>query len=255
MKPEVRKKLNTINREFYRKFAQAFSEMRSDDAYEIRQIPSYITPGSQVLDIGCGNGRLGIRLVREDEHTTYVGIDSCEELLSIARQSAALELDPSDASRVIFKRVDITDSRWIEEARTPPSADRFDVILLIAVLHHVPGNDERTRILSQARDLLFPNGKIILSAWQFPESVRMRQKIVPWSTVEIDENELKAGDSLLVWKRGGIGYRYCHWIDEGELEKLARASGLSIVETFRSGGYEGNLSLYAVLTPGNPDPV
>lgn len=249
MKPEVRDRLNAINREFYARFAQAFSEMRSDDAYEIRQLPSYINPGSRVLDIGCGNGRLGIRLVRKDEHLTYTGVDSCEELLSIARQSAAVELDRNQASHVVFKAGDITDSRWIEEVQTAPSPDCFDVILLIAVLHHVPGREERVRVLRQARDCLSPNGRVILSAWQFPESERMREKIVPWSILGIDDAELDAGDSLLVWKRGGIGYRYCHWIDESELERLAHASGFSIVETFRSGGYEGNLSLYAILSP------
>jgi 2-polyprenyl-3-methyl-5-hydroxy-6-metoxy-1,4-benzoquinol methylase len=249
MKPEVRERLHAVNREFYARFAQAFSEMRSDDAYEIKQIPSYIKPGSRVLDIGCGNGRLGIRLVREDEHLTYTGIDSCEELLSIARQTVVLELIPGDASRVLFKRVDIAESKWIEEVRKVPLPARFDIILLMAVLHHVPGKEERMRILRQACDLLSPNGRIIFSAWQFPESERMREKIVPWNILEVGESELEPGDSLLVWKRGGIGYRYCHWIDESELEELAQASGLSIDKTFRSGGYEGNLSLYAILTP------
>jgi 2-polyprenyl-3-methyl-5-hydroxy-6-metoxy-1,4-benzoquinol methylase len=249
MKPEVRDRLNAINREFYAKFAQTFSEMRSEDAYEIRQLPSYIKPRSRVLDIGCGNGRLGIRLVREDEHLTYTGIDSCEELLNIARQTTALESAPRDASRVFFERVDITESQWAQRVRDTPSPECFDVILLIAVLHHVPGKAERVRILHQARDLLTPNGRVILSAWQFPESERMREKIVPWATLEIDEDELESGDSLLVWKRDGIGYRYCHWIAETELEELAQASGLSVDETFRSGGYEGNLSLFAILSP------
>jgi tRNA (uracil-5-)-methyltransferase TRM9 len=248
MQDRLRETLNGINREFYSRFARDFSAMRSEDAYEMGRIITRIKPDSRVLDIGCGNGRLGIRLVREDEHLMYMGIDSCEELLEIARETASLELDSNQASRVVFRTVDIVDSQWDEAVRKESSPECFDVVLLIAVLHHVPGKAERMRILGQARDLLSPTGKILLSAWQFPESERMREKIVPWSTVGIDDKELEPDDTLLRWKRGGIGYRYCHWINEIELHALVQASGLSLLETFRSGGYEGNLSLYGVLS-------
>jgi hypothetical protein len=41
--------------------------------------------------------------------------------------------------------------------------------------------------------------------------------------------------------------RYCHLVDEEELQQLATASGLRLLETFRAGGREGDLSLGAVL--------
>ena len=248
MKPVMKEKLNAINREFYSRFAREFSKMRSEDAYEMGRIVSGIKPGSRVLDLGCGNGRMGIRLVREDEHLRYVGIDSCEELLDIARETASTELDSNDASRVTFAPMDITDSQWVDAVQRESSAECFDVILLIAVLHHVPGREDRRRILWQAREVLASNGRIIVSAWQFPQSERMQKKIVPWSTVGVDDKELEPNDSLLHWRRGGIGYRYCHWIDETELKELAQAANLSLLETFRAGGYEGNLSLYGVLS-------
>ena len=248
MKPVMKAKLNAINREFYSRFAREFSKMRSEGAHEMGRIVSRIKTGSRVLDVGSGNGRMGIRLVREDEHLRYVGIDSCEELLKIARDSVSLELDPNAASRVTFVPVDIIDSKWVEAVRKESSLECFDVVLLIAVLHHVPGREERRRILCQAREILASKGRIIVSAWQFPESERMQKKIVPWITIGIDDKELEPSDALLVWRRGGIGYRYCHWISESELDELAESAGLSILETFRSGGYEGNLSLYGVLS-------
>ena len=124
----------------------------------------------------------------------------------------------------------------------------FDCILLLAVLHHIPGSVARARILRQARELLAPQGRAIVSTWQFMDNERMQKKIVPWSTVGIDERELEPGDALLNWKRGGSGLRYCYWIGEDELRALASQAGLNVVETFRAGGREGNLSLYAVLT-------
>jgi len=119
---------------------------------------------------------------------------------------------------------------------------------LLAVLHHIPGGDVRARILRQARDLLAPQGRIVVSTWQFMDNERMRKKIVPWSVVGIDERELEVADALLNWKRGGEGLRYCHWIGEDEMRELAARAGLNVVEMFRAGGREGDLSLYAIMT-------
>ena len=116
------------------------------------------------------------------------------------------------------------------------------------MLHHIPGGDVRARILRQARELLAPQGHIVVSTWQFMDNERMRKKIVPWSVVGIDERELEPGDALLNWKRDGDGLRYCHWIGEDEMRALAAQAGLRVVETFRAGGREGNLSLYAIMT-------
>jgi hypothetical protein len=119
---------------------------------------------------------------------------------------------------------------------------------MLAVLHHIPGRDVRARIMRQVRELLAPQGHAIVSAWQFMDSERMRKKIVPWSVIGIDERELEPGDALLNWKRDGSGLRYCHWINEDELRTLSAQAELKLVGTFRAGGREGNLSLYAALT-------
>jgi 2-polyprenyl-3-methyl-5-hydroxy-6-metoxy-1,4-benzoquinol methylase len=126
----------------------------------------------------------------------------------------------------------------------------FDCVLMLAVLHHIPDGTLRVRIMRQARDLLSPEGCVIISVWQFLENERMRRKIVPWSTVGIDDRELEPGDTLLNWKRGGAGLRYCHWIGEDELRAMSAQAGLKVTETFRAGGREGNLSLYAILSVG-----
>jgi len=55
----------------------------------------------------------------------------------------------------------------------------FDCILLLAVLHHIPGGDVRARIMRQMRELLAPQGCVIVSTWQFMDNERMRKKIVP----------------------------------------------------------------------------
>ena len=241
MKPELIDRLNQINRTFYSTFATPFSETR-ESARELEVILPYIADGARVLDLGCGNGRVAALLAHQQRNVTYIGIDSSETLIARCRvQDVGHKMQEAE-----FLVADIVEPDWIHKLAWAS----FDSVLLLAVLHHIPGRDVRARILRQARELLAPQGRIIVSTWQFMDNERMRKKIVPWSFAGIDERELEPGDALLNWKRGGVGLRYCHWIGEDELRALAAQAGLSVVETFRAGGKEGNLSLYAVLVAG-----
>ena len=93
---------------------------------------------------------------------------------------------------------------------------------------------------------LLPGGTVILSTWQFLDSPRQRRKIRPWSEAGVAEQAVEAGDHLLTWK-GGEPLRYVRHIDRDEIAALAAAAGLTVVDTFRADGREGNLNLYAAL--------
>lgn len=242
MKPELIERLGQINLEFYSTFAASFSETRSESARELQVILPYIADGARVLDVGCGNGRAARLLARHRRGVAYVGVDSSQELIAGGRGQGAT-----------FVVTDITQPDWTDCVAPPQAGEgqgrgAFDCVLLLAVLHHIPGGDVRARVMRQVCGLLAPHGCAVVSTWQFMDSARMRKKIVPWSVAGIDERELDPGDVLLSWKRGGVGLRYCHWIGEQELRELAVQARLDMVETFRAGGREGNLSLYAVLT-------
>jgi tRNA (uracil-5-)-methyltransferase TRM9 len=254
MKPELIERLNQINRTFYSTFATSFSETR-ESARELEVIVPYIADGARVLDLGCGNGRVAKLVARHRRDVAYVGVDASAELVARCKMQDASEVGESAA----FFVVDITQPDWTSlllpmgegtgpALSTAEGMRMYDCVLLLAVLHHIPGSDVRARILHQAHELLAPLGRIVVSTWQFMDNERMRKKIVPWSVLGIDERELEPGDALLNWKRGGVGLRYCHWIGEDELRALAAQAGLKIVETFRAGGREGNLSLYAIMT-------
>jgi len=58
---------------------------------------------------------------------------------------------------------------------------------------------------------------------------------------------VEEGDYLLTWKRGGMGYRYCCMVDEGQTAELAAEAGLKIVHQYREDGKERNLSLYSLM--------
>ncbi len=232
-------KLLMLNHEFYADFAEPFADSRSLADPALTSILPYIPAGARVLDVGCGNGRLALLLDRERPGVTYTGVDAVPELIEVARaQAAGLK---SVTSR--FHVADITQSGW----SLIIGSLFIDTVVCLAVLHHVPSFRLRARALREMAALLAPRGRVLLSTWQFVDSERLRRKIVDWTEAGIPAEALEPGDYLLDWDRGGRGLRYCHLVGETELRQLAAESGLSVRTTFRAGGREGNLSLFAML--------
>ena len=239
MDEETAEKLHALNREFYSAFAHAFAASRPASDPALVCILPYIPRRARVLDVGCGNGRLALLLDRERPGATYLGVDAAPRLIELAKAGAGRLANVSAAFRV----VDLTTPGWGEALSGSP----YDCGVVLAVLHHIPSFDRRVRVLSEIANAVKPGGCLIVSTWQFLDSARLRRKIVDWAEVGIAEGALEPGDYLLDWRRGGRGLRYCHLVDQGELERLAAESGLRTRETFRAGGRERNLSSYVIL--------
>jgi len=236
MRPQIVERLIAINREFYSKFASAFSETRSSAQTRLDRIVAYIGDAGKVLDIGCGNGRLAERLDRDGKQLAYVGVDASAELIALAStRKQKLHHVAAD-----FFIADITQPSW-----SLGFADQsFDIAVALAVLHHVPSFELRAAVLRDIHALLKPDSRLILSNWAFDRNERQRRRIVAWESIGLDERELEQGDALLVWKRGGEGYRYCHLITKDEMIRLAEASGFHVVKQFYA---DAELNLYSVL--------
>jgi SAM-dependent methyltransferase len=239
MNDETIERLLALNRRFYASFAEHFAASRSISDPALTSILPYLPSDATILDVGCGNGRLALLLDRERPGSTYVGVDAIPELIEEACAQAG-QLPQTDTT---FRVADVTRPDWTEDLPQAP----FDCVVVLAVLHHIPDFDLRARLLRAVAGVLKPQGYAILSTWRFLAHERMRRKIVDWDEVGVDEGELEPGDFLLDWKRGGRGLRYCHMVDEEEVERLVAASGFVVRETFRAGGREGDLSLFAVL--------
>ena len=238
MNQQIIDRLIAINREFYSKFASAFSETRSSAQTRLDRIVAYIGDAGKVLDIGCGNGRLAERLDREGKKLEYIGIDASPQLVTIASARKA-QLQNVTAE---FSIGDITQPNWTQSV--PVAYQAFDIAIALAVLHHVPSFDLRCAVLRDIHALLKPDSRLILSNWQFDRTERQRKRIVSWESVGFDERELEPGDALLAWKRGGVGYRYCHLITKDEMLVLAQASGFRVLKQYNA---DADLNLYSVL--------
>lgn len=234
---ETVKTLLETNREFYSQFSADFSDTRSGERFNLEPFRAYLANDMRLLDAGCGNGRLANALERAGFALDYFGIDSSPELIAFAEKKSAV----LKTVRAVFRVADLTQTHWGDTVR---DAAPFDVIVSLAVLHHIPGFDLRANVLKEIRAILKPRGIFIMSNWQFLNNERLRKKIVPWETCrDVPPEHLERGDYLLDWKRGGVGYRYVHLIDKNEANELASAGGFQILQQFYA---DGDLNLYSI---------
>lgn len=112
--------------------------------------------GSSVLDVGCGPGRL-LQLLRENEYEDIVGLELNTERAAMARENAQCEI------------VEIP----IEEY---DPGRKFDVIIMINVLSHIPSFDE---LFLSVKRLLNDNGKLILKVGEMTGDVK-KDDIFEW---------------------------------------------------------------------------
>jgi tRNA (uracil-5-)-methyltransferase TRM9 len=238
VKSDIAGRLAGLNRAFYQTFAAPFAATRARVQPGARRLLERIPPGAAVVDLGCGNGNAAAWLAGHKPLLRYLGLDSSEQLLEIARAGAY----PFPAE---FRTTDFSDPGW----GSTIEAAGFDFALALAVLHHLPGAAARLAFLRACRRLLAPGGTLFLSNWRFLRGARLQARIVAWEEIGLAESDVDAGDFLLDWRREGRGLRYVHILDESERSKLAEESGFSEIECFESDGGGGRLADYAVWVP------
>lgn len=232
MDQDVQKLLSELNHTFYRDFANSFAETRRAPQPGFYELENHLPESCpRLLDVGCGEGRLGRHLLSRGIISTYHGVDASQELIRIARR-------------------EIKGQFWCRDFARSGALDdlgRYECVACLAVLQHIPGRDNRVRLMAEMAAHLAQDGVLLLSTWQFLTSGRQRKKIVDWAEVGLSVHDVEENDYLLTWRKGGLGLRYVCYINEAEVLALAKATGLQLLSTFRADGREGNLNLYAVM--------
>ena len=236
-------KLLELNHQFYQTLAHQFSATRQRLQPGVARLLASLPPEANILDLGCGNGELARLLARGVHQGVYTGLDFSAELLSEARHNLPTSF------KATFHQVDLGSPSWDGVLPLP----RYDIILAFAVLHHLPGQQLRQAVLQTVSRHLVSGGKFIHSEWQFLNSPRLRQRLQPWGSVDLSDEDVEAGDYLLDWRQGGYGLRYVHHFSPEELEVLAHETGFAILEAFLSDGAGGKLGLYQVWEYNYPD--
>jgi tRNA (uracil-5-)-methyltransferase TRM9 len=259
MNAKTRETLNRINRAFYAAVAEDFSASRQhawpgwcrvvDCVRRLRPSEAGGEP-LRILDVGCGNGRFAGFLDTEYEGAfRYLGIDSSQPLLAIARRRYR------DRAHIEFAFGDVVAAAAGDaasaEAESPSSA--FGLILLVGLLHHVPGVETRRALLQQLARRLAPGALLAAAAWRFGAFERFRSRILAWEDYNrgtrdpVDLTQLEPGDHLLRWGAGDRVARYCHFVDRAEMAALVTGLDLERVEEFSADGKTGDLNHYVVL--------
>jgi len=239
----VSQRLIELNRRFYQEFGAAFAATRRRLQPGAQRVLASLPMAGRWLDLGCGSGEVARQLARLGTTGSYLGLDFSAELLAEARQGWG---EAGEGFVPRYEQADLSAPDWAEKLL--PS--RFDVILCLAALHHLPGEDARLGLLRQARLVMEGGGVFIHSEWQFQHSPKLMARRLAWETIGLGEEDVEAWDTLLDWRyalpgqAGQSGVRYVHLFTVEELGRLAASSGFCVEETFESDGQGGRLALY-----------
>ncbi len=232
MKPETAARLLALNRRFYEELAEPFAVSRDYYHPGFARLRAFLPrPCRSLLDIGCGEGRLGRYLLSVGAIEGYVGVDFSAALLERAARTVAGR----------FLEVDLSQPGSLRDLGKHPA------VACISTLQHIPGRANRARLLAELGERLEPEGVLFLADWQFIDHDRQRRKIVSWAEAGIAEEDVEENDYLLSWERGARGRRYVCLIDDIETARLAEVAGLTVIDQFRSDGREGDLNLYTIM--------
>lgn len=234
------RQLNAINRAFYAATAGDFHATRGTAWRGWERLLPQLSGDLSVLDVGCGNGRFGVFLADEQRlPLVYHGIDNSAALLAFARQA----LRERAGVLATFNEIDLVEA-LLSSATPVLVPNKYDLVVLFGVMHHVPGAVLRLRLMRALAACVKPGGLLALACWRFYEQARFRERIVPWETSLLPQVE--SGDYLLDWKRGTHALRYCHHVDDAELDALVQASGLREIERYRADGETGDANVYSI---------
>ena len=228
-------RLVELNSRFYEQFGASFSATRGRLQPGVLKVFGSLRGDESVLDLGCGNGEAARELGRRGHHGRYLGLDFSLPLLQEAQSRPA-------GLPAAFLRVDLTQLGHIG-GQLPVSGD-WSLIVCFAALHHIPGEALRMDVLRAVRSWMAPEGRFVLSNWQFLNSSRLRERIQPWEAAGFSTSQVDPGDHLLDWRRDGAGLRYAHHFSEMELQELAARAGFEVMDSFLSDGEGGRLGLY-----------
>lgn len=210
MKVSEQNRLLKIVSNNYRDIAGLFDATRKKHVWpELEVLAENIKDGQSVLDVGCGNGRL--LEVLSDKNLNYLGVDNSLELIELAKKNY---------SNYDFKVVDILELDKI-------ITQKFDFVISVAVLHHLPGKELRQQALEQLKKVA--SGQIIFSVWKLWGRKKYQKYLFKniWQKI-IGISQLDFGDILFPWKNNQgkvVSQRYYHAFTKNELKILLKKVG------------------------------
>lgn len=151
MNKEKTQKILDLTQKGYIEISDNFSQTRQYSWPVFNNFIKYVKENDNILDIGCGNGRLAGFL---DKHLliNYLGVDSNHKFIKIANESF------SDKENIKFKVIDNNHININEKIN-------FQVVFCIAMFNHIPDQEMRLALLKTIYNVLEKNSYLIMTNW------------------------------------------------------------------------------------------
>ena len=131
----------------YDTIADSWSNVRNRPFRFVVEYSSQIK-GKKVLEVGCG---AGAQLLQFAKNNFVVGLDFSRKMIYHARKS--------------FKKKNVEGYFVVSDALFPAiRSNSFDVVLAIALLHHIPGKKNRIKVIKEL--LRIAKKEVLISVWK-----------------------------------------------------------------------------------------
>ncbi len=223
MKAKTAKSILKQVKSHYDEISEQFSRTRRAAWAEFELYRELIVPKSRILDVGCGNGRFYFQGLA-DLDVNYTGLDLSKLLLSHAEKSRAA-LTAAEKRKVKFVNGTMM--------KLPFNASSFDTTFCIAAFHHIPGRDNRLKVLAEFRRVTKVDGLVVISVWNL-----FQPKYLPLIRASLWRFLKSFGrydwnDTFFYWDKSK-SLRYYHAFTPFEMRALLRDAGYTILHEFRA---------------------
>jgi SAM-dependent methyltransferase len=215
MKKEIAQKILNETEIGYDLISEKFSQTRKHFWRGLESIRDYTHENDNVLDFGCGNGRLLDLLDFRD--VQYWGVDVSAKFIEFAKNKHI-------AASEHFSKISPSQTSLAFEDGF------FNTIYSIAVFHHFPSQQYREEVANELFRTTKSGGHIIITVWYLWQRKYLKNILQNW------KRKIK-GESALDWNDCEISFtdnqgkkfqRFHHAFTKRELQKLFKKAGFVI---------------------------
>lgn len=215
MLKKIRDKILKSTPDIYDEIAPSFHQTRKKPWPIMDLIKTYIEKSDSIIDLGCGSGRIGEFISRDQN---YLGIDNSKGLIEIAKKNYYTN------NNINFQVSDIISVKL-------PKND-FDLVLMIATIHHIPTKELRLQTIKNAVTALRPGGKIVITSWNLWQK-KYRRHLFNYKLKLLKYKIISLNDAFIPWKtKNGERKRYIHSLTKRELKIMLKKAGLQVDSIF-----------------------
>ncbi len=196
---------------------------------------SSLGPHKNIIDIGCGAGRVSAALAQE--HITITAVDISYQLLQLAKSHAQ-----ANKLHVNFVQIDAL--------RLPFLANTFDLALAIKIYCYIPSKKLRIQYIQEIARILQPGGILVMTQYITPAEWISSAYDEHYHRIAPNYKTLEEGDAFAIIEEDQT-HSYVHWFTEAELREELEQVGLSIIidTNDKDHGGEGYIQLIALQKP------